>query len=523
MIKNIWIFPLLILFYACEGIDNSITKGTRPNIVVIMADDMGYSDLSCFGSGIQTPNIDTLAKNGLIMTQFYNSGRCCPSRASLLTGVYQHETGIGDMSGNRGIPSYQGYLNNKVVTIAELLKQGNYHTMISGKWHVGSHKDYWPLRRGFNRFFGFPLGGGIYFYPFRPGGLLVLDSTEIELNHETFYSTDAINDYAYTFLDEADKLDRPFFLYVAHIAPHFPLQAWPEDIAKYRGRFLNGFANNRQERYQNMQDLNLLNDGMQCSLPDQLVKDWDSLKEVEKDSLDLRMSIYAAQLDRLDQGLGKIFAKIKEMGQWENTLILFLSDNGASPEDPRRWLKNAGPLGMPGCQQGYLRSWANLSNTPFRLYKHWVHEGGISTPFIAHWPALIKTHRIDNQVGHIMDIMATCLDVAGLEYPEIWKGNQLMPLKGKSLLPVFLGNEREGHDILFWEHEGNRAVRKDNWKLVSKYPDDVWELYDLSTDRIEMMDLNSQYPEKVDSLKKEYEYWAKRSGVLPWRKIIDSQ
>jgi arylsulfatase len=488
-----------------------------------MADDMGYSDLSCFGSGIQTPNIDALASHGLVMTQFYNSGRCCPSRASLLTGVYQHEAGIGDMTSNRGVPSYQGYLNKRVVTIAELLKKGNYHTMISGKWHVGSHKDHWPLQRGFDRFFGFPLGGGIYFYPFRPGGLMVLDSSRIQQDDELFYSTDAINDYACAFLDEAEEMNKPFFLYIAHIAPHFPLQAWPEDIAKYRGKFLDGFAKNRRLRYQRMQDLHYLNDHIKLSTPDQLVLDWDGLTEIEKDSFDLRMSIYAAQLDRLDQGLGRIFAKIKEMGQWENTLIMFLSDNGASPEDPRGWLTNNGALGDPGCQQGYLRSWANVSNTPFRLYKHWVHEGGISTPFIAHWPAMIEVPKMDNQVGHIMDIMATCLDIAGLAYPETWNGKEIVPLKGKSLVPVFQGNQRKGHNALFWEHEGNRAVRIGDWKLVSKYPEDSWELYDLSSDRSEIEDLSFQYPEKVDSMRSAYDSWAKRSGVVPWKELLAGQ
>jgi arylsulfatase len=490
---------------------------------VILADDMGYSDLGFFGSGIQTPNLDALARDGLIMTQFYNSGRCCPSRASLLTGVYQHEAGIGDMSADRGLPSYQGYLNNRVVTIAELLKEAGYHTMISGKWHVGNNKEHWPLNRGFNRFFGFPSGGGVYFYPFRPGRILILDSTEICVDQDTFYSTDAINDYAGTFLDEIVNPDQPFFLYIAHIAPHFPLQAWTEDIVKYRGKFIKGFAYNRLMRYHNMIDLNLVQKDIQLSEPDELVKNWDELNIAEKDSFDLRMAIYAAQIDRMDKGLGKIFHKIKEMGEWENTLIMFLSDNGGSHEDPRGWLTDNGPLGSSGCQQGYLRSWANVSNTPYRLYKHWVHEGGISTPLIAHWPDRIVGHRIDNQVGHIMDIMATCLDVTGVEYPHTWEGNKIIPLKGKSLLPVFLHKQRKGHQELFWEHEGNRAVRQGNWKLVSKYPENVWRLYDLSIDRAEMNDLSQLYREKTRKLIKEYELWSDQSGAVPWDQLISNQ
>jgi arylsulfatase len=427
------------------------------------------------------------------------------------------------MNGNRGIPSYQGYLNEHVVTIGEVLQKAGYYTMISGKWHVGNQKDQWPLKRGFDRFFGFPRGGGIYFYPFRPGRGPVLDSTAIEINQETFYSTDAINDYACTFLDEADKLDRPFFLYVAHIAPHFPLQAWPEDIARYRGKFLDGFALHRQNRYEYMRQRNLVHNDVQLSVPDRLVKNWDSLSVAEKDTFDLRMSIYAAQLDRMDQGLGKVFNQIKKMGQWDNTLIMFLSDNGASPEDPRGWLNDDGPLGRPGCQQGYLRSWANVSNTPYRLYKHWVHEGGISTPLIVHWPIIIGEHRIDNQIGHIMDIMATCINLAGVNYPSTWEGKKILPLKGKSLVPIFLGEQREGHDLLFWEHEGNRAVRQGNWKLVSKYPENAWRLYDLFNDRAEMYDLSEFHPGITDALKEEYKSWAERTGVVPWEQIISGQ
>jgi len=523
MIKNISILSVLILLYSCSETNNPVSVKSKTNIVLIMADDMGYADLGYFGSNIKTPNIDALAENGLIMTQFYNSGRCCPSRASLLTGVYQHEAGIGDMGGDRGIPSYQGYLNKQVVTIAELLGEGDYCTMISGKWHVGGRKDQWPLHRGFDRFFGFPRGGGIYFPPFRPGRIAIVDSTEIEVDPLAFYSTDAINDYACAFIDEAISKDHPFFLYIAHIAPHFPLQAWPEDIEKYIGKFSDGFRENRQIRYQKMLELNLIGSGTKLSPPDQLVKEWDELSKAEKDTFDLRMAIYAAQLDRLDQGLGKVFDKIREMGQWDNTLILFLSDNGASPEDPRGWLNDEGPLGGPGCQQGYLRSWANVSNTPYRLYKHWVHEGGISTPFIAHWPEVIKGHRIDGQVGHIMDIMATCVDVADVEYPEIWNGENIVPLRGESLLPVFQEKERKGHNALFWEHEGNRAVRQGDWKLVSKYPENIWRLYDISNDRTELNDLSILYPDKVNSLIEAYDRWAERTGVVPWQELISKQ
>jgi len=498
------------------GCDSLMQNNEKPNIVLIMADDMGYSDLGCFGSGIETPNLDQLAREGLIMTQFYNTGRCCPSRAALLTGVYQHQAGIGDMTANKGVLSYQGFLNDQVVTIAEVLKNAGYHTLMSGKWHVGEQKDKWPLHKGFERFFGFPRGGGIYFYPFRSGREAVLDSTQFTVDEKNFYSTDAINNFAFRFLDEIKDSKKPFFLYIAHIAPHFPLQAWPEDIAKYRGRFLQGFEIHREKRYRYMLDYGLITEQVGLSVPDYRALNWDKLSDAQKDTFDLKMAIYAAQIDRMDQGLIRIFDLIKEMNQWDNTLIIFLSDNGGCHEDPSRWLNDTGPLGGAGCQQAYSPSWANVSNTPFRMYKHWVHEGGIATPLIAHFPNIIQPGMIDNQIGHIMDLMPTCLELAQTTYPNQYSGNKILPMEGQSLLPVFSGKLRENYPDLFWEHEGNRAVRSGKWKLVSKYPENQWELYNIQLDRSELNDLAKVYPEKVINMIQKYNSWASRIGVVDW-------
>jgi len=520
--KKLFLLPILFLILI-SGCNYSNPNNPRPNIVLIMADDMGYSDLGCFGSGISTPNLDQLAGNGLIMTQFYNTGRCCPSRASLLTGVYQHQAGIGDMTADRGLPSYQGFLNHRVVTLAEVLKMSGYHTLMTGKWHVGGRKEHWPLNRGFERFFGFPRGGGVYFYPFRSGREAILDSIPLEVDPDNFYSTDAINDYAVRFLDEIRDSDQPFFLYVAHIAPHFPLQAWPEDIARYRGSFMEGFETHRRRRYQFMRDRGLVDERYDLSPTDDRVLNWGNLTLTQKDSFDLRMAIYAAQIDRMDQGLKRIFDKIKEMNEWENTLILFLSDNGGCHEDPSRWLDDTGPLGGRGCQQAYTPSWANVSNTPFRMYKHWVHEGGIASPLIAHYPGVIQPGRIDDQMAHIMDLMPTCIDLAQGSYPENFKDHRILPMEGKSLVPVFSGEVRSDYPDLFWEHEGNRAVRSGPWKLVSKYPENIWELYNMDHDRSEINDLSIEYPKKVTEMIGKYEAWADRAGVVEWNSLLSRQ
>jgi arylsulfatase len=494
----------------------------RPNIVLIMVDDMGFSDIGCYGGEVHTPNLDRLATGGLRFAQFYNAARCCPTRASLMTGLYPHQAGIGHMVGNRGYPAYQGYLNDRCVTIAEALKPAGYRTLMSGKWHVGENRPHWPTDRGFDKYFGLISGGANYFdiTKAKAKGVkrkMAIDDKPYMPPKENFYITDAFTDHAVQFIDEYGRGKEPFFLYLAYTAPHWPLHAWPEDIAKYKGKYLQGWDEIREERRQRMIKMGLVDEKWEMTPRDPGTWPWE--EEKDKELMDLKMAVYAAQIDRMDQGVGKVMAKIKEMGAEENTLVLFLSDNGGCAE--------GGPVGFdrrnnglpPGGVDSYMSyglSWANASNTPFRRYKHWVHEGGIATPLIAYWPAVIKNGgTITHEIGHIIDIMATCLDVAGIEYPRTRRGRELVPLEGKSLLPILARGKRKGHEALYWEHEGNRAVRQGKWKLVA-WHGKPWELYDMEADRTELHNLAQGHPEKVSRLKRMYESWAQRCDVLPW-------
>lgn len=498
------------------------TSGGRPNIVLIMADDMGYSDIGCYGSEVNTPNLDRLAAGGLRFTQFYNAARCCPTRASLLTGLYPHQAGIGHMVGNRGYPAYQGYLNDHCVTIAEALKTAGYNTLMSGKWHVGERRPHWPVDRGFDKYYGIISGGGNYFdiTKAKAKGVkrtMAVDDKAFVPKPGKFYMTDAFSENAVRFIDTYGRMKEPFFLYLPYTAPHWPLHAWPEDIAKYKGKYLKGWDKLREERYQRMIKMELISSKWKMSPRDTATWPWDD--EKNKELLDLKMAVYAAQIERMDYGIGRVLDKIKEVGAEENTLIMFLADNGGCAEggpvgfDDR---KNGLPPGGVDSYMSYGLSWANASNTPFRRYKHWVHEGGIATPLIAYWPAVIKNAgSLTHQTGHIIDIMATCLDVAGIEYPKTYEGRELTPMEGKSLIPIFKGKERDGHEAIYWEHEGNRAVRQGKWKLVAAH-NGPWELYDLEADRTELNNLADKYPQRLEQLKAMYESWANRCGVQPW-------
>lgn len=494
------------------------TPAKRPNIVLIMVDDMGFSDIGCYGGEINTPNLDRLAAGGLRFSQFYNTARCCPTRASLLTGLYPHQAGVGHMVDNKGHPSYQGYLNDRCVTIAEALKPAGYRTLMSGKWHVGEDRPHWPTDRGFDKYFGLISGAANYFNVAEDAKRkMAVDDQPYLPPKENFYITDAFTDNALKFIDEYGRGSQPFFLYLAYTAPHCPLHALPEDIARYKGKYLRGWDQLRQERYERMIKMGLIDSNWKVSPRDP--QTWPWAEEKNKDLMDLKMAVYAAQIDRMDQGVGRVLEAIRRTRGEENTLILFLSDNGGCAEggpigfDNR---KNGLPPGGVDSFMSYGLSWANASNTPFRRYKHWVHEGGIATPLIAYWPAVIKNGgSITNQVGHIIDVMATCLDVAAVKYPETYLGREVVPLEGKSLLPIFQGKERQGHEAIYWEHEGNRAIRQGKWKLVAAHGQ-AWELYDLEADRTELNNLAHKYPERVDQLKAMYQGWAQRCGVLPW-------
>lgn len=508
--------------------------GKAPNILLIMADDMGYADIGCYGSEVATPNLDQLAAGGIRFRQFYNGARCCPTRASLLTGLYAHQTGIGHMTNDPedstafqyNLPGYQGSINTKCVTIAEVLKPRGYQTMMSGKWHVGYHdRQKWPLQRGFDKYYGILAGAANYFNPTDLRGLTFMNEPVMPEGKD-FYLTDAITDHAIRFLDRNHQQAKsPFFLYLAYTSPHWPLNALMEDVKKYRGKYKNGWKALRKERYNRMIKMGVLKPGTGLSADD--AADWDKLSAEKQDEMDFRMALYAAQIDRMDQNIGRVIKALRTSGELDNTLILFLSDNGACAE--------GGELGGGlkenlGTKKGYMlsygQSWANVSNTPFKRYKHWVHEGGISTPLIVHWPEMIpKTSQgeFTDQYGFLPDIMATIVAVSGARYPSAYKGQAIIPLQGKSLLPVLQGKEQPVHrEPIFWEHEGNAAVRMGNLKLVAEYragKPKKWELYDLDKDRSELQDLSASMPEQVEKLSKAYDQWASRAGVVSFDEI----
>jgi arylsulfatase len=528
---------------------------TRPNVVLILNDDMGYSDLGCYGGEIETPNLDRLAAGGLRFSSFYNTARCSPSRASLLTGLHPHQTGIGILTYDSGPEGYAGNLNHRCVTIPQVLQANGYRTYMSGKWHVSSNlktpTDSWPMQRGFDKFFGTIIGAGSFYDPntLTRGN----ENVEHEARRPGWFYTDAISDQAVAYIDEhcRDTNGKPFFAYVAYTAPHWPLHAHDEDIARYRGRFDAGWDALRETRLEKLVASGILKAHWKLTDRDPTQPPW---REAEQDeqfrAWTLRcMEVYAAQVDRMDQGIGRVVQALERNGQLANTLVIFLADNGACAEDipedvtvdelvdelmiARRETRSGEPVHfgndvtrMPGPEntyQSYGVAWANLSNAPFRLYKHWIHEGGISTPLIAHWPAGIDANEngtIRHAPGYLPDIMATIVDASGATYPSTVDGHAVDALEGQSLLPVFAKDATGEHRRpMFWEHEGNAAVRIGKWKLVRRYPR-AWELYDMDADRTELHDLAAGEPERVRQMAAQYDAWAKRCGVLPRDRIV---
>ena len=512
------IATLSLALGGCLGKIHSTSQ--KPDILLILADDMGYSDLGCYGSEINTPNIDRLAAAGSRYTHFYNAARCCPSRASLLTGLYPHQAGMGKMVTNAAPPDtgpYQGFLNTRCVTLADVLKTAGYHTYMSGKWHVGAHRPNWPCDRGFDKYFGLISGAANYFDITRYEAKnvvrqMAVDNRPYTPPKENFYLTDAITDGALGFIDAAKENDNiPFFLYVAYTAPHWPLHALPEDIEKYKGHYDAGWDEIRQKRFEKMKRLGILEPEMEYPPRDEEVPAWSEVSEDNKTFVTKKMEVYAAQIDRMDQGIGKILKKLDDTGRRDNTIIIFLSDNGGCHEggvygfDQR---KNGLPPGGVDSFMSYGRGWANVSNVPFRMFKHWTHEGGIATPFIISWPATLKEQgTITKRVGHIIDIMPTLCQVSGARYPATRDGTPILPPEGNSLL----GREKPDR-IYCWEHFGNKAAIQGDWKLVAKVNGD-WELYHLQRDRTELNNVSAQYPDKVEELKKIYNAWARRCGV----------
>jgi len=514
----------------------------RPNIIIVMADDMGYSDLGCYGSEIQTPNIDKLAFEGIRLTHFYNAVRCCPSRASLLTGLYPHQAGIGEMVKDKGLPGYRGFINRNAVTLAEILSLDGYHTIISGKWHVGKHEDALPMKRGFHKQYG-SSNSTRHYFGVTSRSDLIIDGSPIEIQGEwieagkikykllknedgsQWYATDAYTDHAIQFIKELREEDKkkPFFLYLAYTAPHWPLHAFEQDVKKYEGKYMVGWDSIRRYRYKKLIELGIIEEKWILSEPNELVKDWDKLDNQSKIYYDRMMAVYAAMIDRMDQNIGKLIESLKETDDEDNTIILFFSDNGGSHETMSKG-KEGVPIGYADSYKGYEHSWANVSNTPFRWFKHWTHEGGSSSPFIAWYPKLIKAGQIDHQVAHIVDIMATACELSGINYPSEYNGNQIIPTEGLSMVPIFKGETRKGHEFLCWEHQGNRAVRKGDWKIVSLFnkqaPDGGnWELYNIKEDRSEMDNLAEKYPEKVKAMVQIYNDWSLRCNIVPYKEL----
>lgn len=558
------VFALSGMVAVCVCLTNNIARGAdqRPNIIYIMSDDMGFSDIGCYGSEIDTPNLDRLADGGIRFSQFYNMARCCPTRACLLTGLYPHQAGVGWMMSDSGRDGYRGELNRNCVTLAEVLGSAGYRCYMSGKWHVTSQvrpkqdsdKHNWPLQRGFDRFYGTIHGAGSFFDPFS----LTRDNEYVSPSNDSqyqpkdgFYYTDAISDHAAKFIHDHQRQhqDEPFFVYVSYTAAHWPMHARERDIAKYEGKYDAGYEAIRKNRYERMIELGLISRDTAEYWP--LDDGW---KEDEYLKWDIRnMEVYGAMIDSMDQGIGRVVEALRETQQLDNTLILFFQDNGGcaenygrggtaeiradkpslpaldidylQPDMQPKQTRNGYPVrtgkgvmaGAADTYIGYGKGWATVSNTPFREYKHWVHEGGISSPLIAHWPSKIrkKLGSITHTPGHLIDLMATAVDVSGAEYPSTFHdGQPIKPMEGTSLLPAMLGEEIK-RDAIYWEHEGNRAIRVGDDKLVAKGAQGDWELYNIAKDRAEQHNLAAENEEKVAQLAGKWQRYAERANVLP--------
>jgi arylsulfatase len=525
----------------------------RPNVIFILADDLGYSDIGCFGGDVRTPNLDALAKDGVRFTNFYNDARCCPTRASILTGLYPHAAGIGAMNERTKLPAYSGALKPTVPTIAEVLKAAGYKTVHFGKWHVSntlqrpehlkdlnrqrfpdvfSPIEQYPTRRGFDEFWGVIWGVVNYYNPFS----LVDGEKPVTQLPADFYMTDAINQHAADYIAKQKGVDRPFFMYLAHNAPHWPLHARAEDIEKYRGQYNDGWEATRQARYKRMVEMGII-DPKVAPLSPPVATRWDSLSPEQKRFQAGLFQAHAAMIDRMDQGLGRVFQALKDAGKWDDTLIVFLSDNGASPEryenpgydratiagDGREieyHYNDLSKLAGPEHTWYYIGAdWAHVANTPYRKAKASQYNGGERTPLIAHWPAGLETPAgsFVRARGHVIDLMATALDVAGARMPEQFAGAAPHPLQGASLRPLFEGKaDRPDYPALFGEHEGGRSVMTpDNWKLIKDRGERAWHLYNLNDDQTEMNDRISGEPERAKTMQAMWDVWARENGVLP--------
>ncbi|MDF1859000.1 MAG: arylsulfatase [Verrucomicrobiales bacterium] len=507
----------------------------RPNVLLIIADDLGYSDLGCYGGEIHTPHLDQLAAEGMRFSQFYNAAVCVTTRAALYTGLYPR-LGTGSL------------LREDMHTIGELLQAAGYRTGMTGKWHLGSEPEKQPVNRGFDEFYGLLSGCSSFFNPAKPdpdfynGGLVrpFSDNGEVVTDFpDDYYATDAFTDHAIEtierFAKEGKQDGRPFFVNLNYTAPHFPLHALPEDIARYRGRYPDGYEPLRQKRYDRLVELGLLDPEVtRLSTVDPKTGDfrydyevtpWDSLSPETRAREEARMEVYAAMVDRLDQGIGRVLDALDHSGAADNTLILFLSDNGGcaswpTPAKEPGFLEyNEGiPVGDPRGYEFVGRSWGWAQNSPFRKHKVWAYEGGIRTPLIVRWPGQVKAGSISHQAGHVIDFMPTLLEIAGGSYPETRNGEPVTAsMEGTSLLPILMGQQRTPPEFLAWSLYGSHAWREGDWKLVWNPSPPAsarrWELYNLASDGSETTDLARKHPERAVAMKERWNEWAFRVGA----------
>lgn len=509
---------------AGAAICSNAPAAPRPNIILILADDLGYSDISPYGGEVRTPNLQTLADNGVRFRNFYNTARCCPTRASLLTGLHPHEAGIGLMTSedekqnyDLGHESYTGYLNRNGITLAEALKGAGYRTLMAGKWHVGTFRGMWPRDRGFDRFYGIVRGASNFFKP-EKDKLLTLDDEPVDLNSlpDDYYTTTAFTDHAIEFVQEAvrDYPDQPFFLYLAYTAPHWPLQAPEKYVEHYRKLYEQGWDALRPKRIEGVIRAGVIPSGTPVS--DSVAPRWDSLPEAKRREMAHRMALYAGMIEAMDENIGRLLAELRKLGVYDDTLIVFLSDNGGCAEGGMLGSNNGHLLGT---KEGYFltlgEAWANYANIPFDKYKHFTAEGGIRTPFIAHWPKGISARgKWSDQIGGIVDFMPTFLALAGAKYPASYDGHNLLPIEGINLAPALTGAPPKPRK-LFFEHEGNKAIFDGDWKLVSTHGE-KWRLHNLRKDPTEKNDLSSTQADRAESMRREWRSWADRVGVLAW-------
>lgn len=535
--KQIAGIVLLYVFLSFMGCKPAEKESKQPNIVLILADDMGFSDIGCYGSEINTPNLDRLANEGVRFSQMYNNTKCCPSRAALLTGLYPHQAGVGEMTDvDLPIPEYQGFLNDESVTIADVLGAAGYKTYLSGKWHLGEEPGQWPLDHGFDECFAFINGASSYFdfEPYQnqlwpPGNelKLVRNKELASVSDKKFYSTDLYTDEAISFIKNTQK-EKPFFLYLAYTAPHWPLHALPEDIAKYEGKYNDGWDVIRQKRYENLKKLGLIDDSTKLSEKNKSDRDWDKLSDSEKEYESRLMEVYAAMIDRMDKNIGRLMDELKSSGKLDNTVILFLSDNGGCKAGMLAGTKyiheRFNPDALPGTPEsftGYGLNWANVSNTPFREFKSDIHEGGISSPFIIWYPGIFPAGKINHTISHIVDVLPTLAELAGTSYPETFQGRKIRPAEGKSLVKIARDKQNAAEQTYYFEHQGNCGLISGDWKIV-RFRNKPWELYNLKYDRSETTDLAEKNQAKRNELVDKYDVWAAKNKVLP-REEVEKQ